>query len=201
MTPVDANWDIVDLSCEVQPVTKSKFGFMLNVPYSAGGAVVDDELIILDVVFKHKTPASRYGAFLCAKEEHALEAYMDRHNTPKRKVWRKSKAPSTYVFVEHGVEDEYRYKAVKRKVTDANLASRIAGAYGQTLYAALCSKDIDRSKVFYNIIRGVEIDVISYNELADILKSIDPDDLRKLKKALEVKKLSIKTLYENIKEQ
>lgn len=194
------SFGVVSAKISVAPLLKSGATELLYFAYDQGGAVIDDKIAVADVICSAGSAAGKYGAVNDINPDlHKLDAYLEANKVEKRRVWKKACAQTNITFLEHNVFGEYHVLLSRRVTNDNNYCSRLENAYSQTLYAAIAPSNDADSRFTYNVIRGVEIGEISVKELKAILESMRKDDLNKWKSAIGVKKLSVKTLFNDIK--
>ena len=191
---------IANIDLKVEKAYKAPHAHALHYPYERGGALIDDDIIILNIQVDVGNEAAKYGyainrdgsTSICAINE-----WLTQHKTPKRNLWIKSPAPWMYFFTNEATMDSFRVLAYRRKTTSTDLVSRLDHAYSQVLFSGIDASGSE-ARFFYNVIRGVELGVIDQKKLGDILKSVSEPTLNKLKAAAGSKRISIKTLYNSI---
>lgn len=191
---------IANIDLKVEKAYKAPHVHALRYPYEHGGALIDDDIIILDIHVNVGNEAAKYGyalnrdgsANICAINE-----WLTQHKTPKRNLWIKSTAPWMYFFTDEATIDSFRVLAYRRKTTSTDLVSRLDHAYSQVLFSGIDASGSE-ARFFYNVIRGVELGAIDQKKLGDILKSVSEPTLNKLKASAGTKRISVKTLYNSI---
>ena len=195
--------NIANIDLKVEKAYKAPHAHALHYPYERGGALIDDDIIILNIQVDVGNEAAKYGYELkndSSTNIWAINEWLTQHKTPKRNLWIKSPAPWMYFFTNEATMDSFRVLAYRRKTNSEDLASlisRLDHAYSQVLFSGLATS-LSEARFFYNVIRGVELGVIDQKKLGDILKSVSEPTLNKLKAAVGSKRISIKTLYNSI---
>lgn len=192
------HWNVTSVVPTVAKAYTTTYPPLMYFPYEEGGALIDDDVITLDLVFEANCDAARYCGAVVDGYVTGARDWMEQNKTPKRKVWAKACGKAIFAYVPHDVPGEHRVYVSKRINDDTGLVARLEGAYGQTMYSALQSGNMEEDKVYYNLIKGVEIGYIDLKKLTSILKSVGDDRLSKIKKALGVSRLSVKTLYNDL---
>lgn len=192
-------WETVSVKLRTVPAYQSNASILLYTPLTQGGAYIDDDVIEAEAVVKPESIAHKYGASFLPVHRHSVNKWVEVNKPQKYRLWLSSKSPSVSTLYKTDSGGDIKILIAKVKCNDTDPMSRLESAQGQLLFAGICDKkDPELNRQNFNLIRGVELGIIPFGDMKDILLSFSKERLSSWKKALGAQRISAKELFNSL---